>query len=159
MRQTLGTARKISIRLSLGLAAIMLVAMVLSVFLQVVFRYALAQPLSWAEELARFLFVWISMLSAAGGLGGSMRQGVDLVTRRLPVKARAVIGILVRLGTVLFCSVLVMWGIELVKIVHYQTSPAMGVPMSWVYSAVPVAAGLMVFMLVTDALVADGRGE
>ncbi len=42
-----------------------LVAIVAVTFAQVVFRYVLLAPLSWSEELARFLLLWLASLSAA----------------------------------------------------------------------------------------------
>jgi TRAP-type C4-dicarboxylate transport system permease small subunit len=45
------------IALSMGIAAV--------VFLQVVFRYVLRQPLFWSEELPRYLLIWMSFLAAA----------------------------------------------------------------------------------------------
>ena len=43
----------------------LLIAMTIVVFSQVVARYIFEAPLSWSEELARFLLMWLSMLSAA----------------------------------------------------------------------------------------------
>ena len=43
----------------------LLVAMTLTVFSQVIARYIFEAPLSWSEELARFILIWLSMLSAA----------------------------------------------------------------------------------------------
>ena len=40
-------------------------AMAAVTFSQVVARYVVQAPLSWSEELARFLLMWLSMLSAA----------------------------------------------------------------------------------------------
>ena len=42
--------------------------MTMIVFLQVVYRYVLAEPLHWSEEMARYLFVWLSLLGATLGL-------------------------------------------------------------------------------------------
>ena len=39
--------------------------MVLVTLAQVIFRYVLAAPLPWSEELARYCFVWIVFLGGA----------------------------------------------------------------------------------------------
>ena len=52
-------------------------------FMQVVFRYVLRRPLSWSEELARYTFVWISLLGAAAVIPKSLTQGIDLLVKRI----------------------------------------------------------------------------
>ena len=39
-------------------------AMVVACTAQVIWRYLFNDPLVWSEELARYLFVWISYISA-----------------------------------------------------------------------------------------------
>jgi len=41
------------------------IAMTAIIFLQVIFRYFLLQSLSWSEEVARYLFVWLTFLGAS----------------------------------------------------------------------------------------------
>jgi tripartite ATP-independent transporter DctM subunit len=45
-------------------AALLLVAEVVLLFLNVTFRYALQEPLTWADELSSVLFVWLAMFGA-----------------------------------------------------------------------------------------------
>ena len=54
---------------------ILLAAMAVAVFLQVLFRYLLHLPLFWTEEFARYCLVWASLLGAAVALkrGGTHR--------------------------------------------------------------------------------------
>lgn len=42
-----------------------LAIMTLVVFVQVVMRYVFANSLSWSEELARFIFLWLSWVGAS----------------------------------------------------------------------------------------------
>jgi TRAP-type transport system small permease protein len=39
-----------------------LIALVVVVFLQVFYRYIFAAPITWSEEMARFIFVWIALM-------------------------------------------------------------------------------------------------
>ena len=41
-------------------------------FAQVVFRYVLESPLSWSEELVRYVFVWSVFLTAAKKVVGQV---------------------------------------------------------------------------------------
>ena len=51
---------------------------------QVIFRYVIAAPLPWSEELARYCFVWIVFLGGAIGLSRGIHLGVDLFVNMLP---------------------------------------------------------------------------
>ena len=39
--------------------------MTILVFIQVVMRYVFSNSLSWSEELARFIFLWLSWIGAS----------------------------------------------------------------------------------------------
>ncbi|MFH0811691.1 MAG: TRAP transporter small permease subunit, partial [Pseudomonadota bacterium] len=53
----------------------MTAVMFMTIFLQVIFRYILALPFTFSEELARYLMVWIVCLGAAGAYGEGMHIG------------------------------------------------------------------------------------
>ena len=76
---------------------VMVAAMTVVVFLQVCFRYFLAQPLYWSEELARYLFVWISMIGASLSIQKGGHFGMDFFFRKFPDRSRSYIGYVVYL--------------------------------------------------------------
>ena len=45
------------------LMLVLLVGMTLVLGLQIVFRFVVRDPLTWSEELARFMFIWSTFLS------------------------------------------------------------------------------------------------
>lgn len=145
--ERLAAWRQRVIRAELTLAAAMLGVLAVSLILQVLFRYVLARPLSWSEELARFLFVWVSLLGGAAYVSGSGAQSVDLLVRRFPDALRNAVAAVIRAALIVFCLMLVARGWELTEIVHMQRSPVLGVRMSLVYAAVPVAGALMAMAL------------
>jgi len=53
----------IAARVTDALAIAFFVAMFACVLAQVVFRYFLGSPLTWSDELARYLFVWCAFLA------------------------------------------------------------------------------------------------
>jgi TRAP-type C4-dicarboxylate transport system permease small subunit len=129
--------------LLIGLVSVMTVI----VFLQVVYRYVLAQPLHWSEEMARYLFVWLSILGATLGLQKRGHFGLDIFYQMLPDRGRRALEFVIHLlmGTVIF--VILVHGILLVQKTIPQESPAMGISMGWAYACLPVGAGLMAFHL------------
>ena len=63
-------------------------AIVLIVFVNVALRYIVNTGLTWSEEIAVNLFVWVIFLGAIlAGLEG-LHIKVDLLTKKLPKKCR-----------------------------------------------------------------------
>ena len=128
--------------------------MTLVVFLQVVFRYALGRPLDWSEEMARYLFVWLSVLGAALGVQKGGHFGLDFFQRMLPGPGKRFLRILVHFLMGVVVLVILFQGITLVQMTRLQESPAMSISMAWAYASLPVGAGLMAVHLLV-ALIKD----
>jgi TRAP-type C4-dicarboxylate transport system permease small subunit len=126
--------------------------MTLIVFLQVVYRYLLVQPLYWSEELARYLFVWVSILGATLGLQKRGHFGLDFFYRMLPGQQRRFLQFLIHLFVECVIFVILIQGVKLVQATVLQKSPAMEISMSWAYACLPVGAGLMVIHLLVIIL-------
>lgn len=56
--------------------------------IQVLFRYVFKLPLSWTEELARFLFVWVVFLGSAVSVKELGHVGVEYFVSRLSFNKR-----------------------------------------------------------------------
>lgn len=138
------------IKVILIAGALVTSVLLISVFAQVIFRYIIRKPLSWSEELARFCFVWVSMLGAAATVPKSLNQGIDLVTKRLPANIQLISNLFTRVMMIIFCVILVVKGWELTTIVNLQTSAVMGIPMSVIYVSIPVTSFLMIIILGLD---------
>ena len=67
---------------------IMLSAMVIMVFGNVVLRYGFNDGIISSEELSRFLFIWITFLGAVVALRERAHLGVDMLVSRLPVAGK-----------------------------------------------------------------------
>jgi len=52
--------------------------MAIIVLLQVIYRYILTEPLHWSEEMARYLFVWLSLLGATLAFRGGDISGLNI---------------------------------------------------------------------------------
>jgi len=123
--------------------SILIVLMVGIVSIQVINRYFLNNPLPWTEELARILFVWITFLGALLGLRTNAHINVNSFVNRLKPEAKSIItGIMVCLSAFYFFYLLRI-GIEIVQKTYKIFTPAMDVSFSYIYSAIPLSAGIM----------------
>ena len=118
------------------------------VFLQVVFRYLLRQPLFWSEELPRYLLIWMSFLAAALAQKSEAHINITLALAPLPPACRRAVRILTNLIFLAFLAVLVYSGALVVGITASHRSTALQIPMAAVYLALPVGAVLMSIYLV-----------
>lgn len=109
----------------------------------VFFRYILNSSLGWADELSRFIFIWISFLGAVVAYQNNEHVGLDFVVAKI---TSPVLRSLIRLlGRVCILVVLVSLAYNgwLVAISSSSVSPALYIPMTYVYGVVPFSALLM----------------
>jgi len=134
-------------------AGTILAIMTVLVFLTVIYRYFLLAPISWGEEMARFLFIALSMMGAAIAVKDRTHFAITILTSKFPARIRACLEVAIVLGaSVLLCVVIEKgWGLTLLN--RNQESPALGVPMSLPYAAVPIGGLLMLLFFWMDLVI------
>lgn len=134
------------------LVCFLLTVMVITVFLQVIFRFIIHSSLPWSEELARYILVWISFLGASIGVKKKAHIGVAVITNLLTGTARKLVSFLVPLFSTVFFIFLAIYGYRILDIVFYQLSPAMEISMAVPYSAVFASSMLMTLYAAHDLM-------
>ncbi|MBD5642277.1 MAG: TRAP transporter small permease [Desulfovibrio sp.] len=126
--------------------------MLLLVFGQVITRYVFNYTPSFGEELARYLFVWVVFLSLplVARYGGHM--AIETLTSRVHGATLKFLNIMADLFTIAFLAIMVVCGIQMVMRTSYQTSPAMMIPMSWVYAVIPFGCAVMLLYVVMNLI-------
>lgn len=117
------------------------------------FRYFLNQPLHWTEETARFLFIWVALLGSAVAFKDRTHFAITMFTERFPAPARKGLEVAVALGTTWLLGLMIREGLYVAELNHIQESPAIGVPMSVPYMAIPVGAALGIIFVWLDLLI------
>ncbi|WP_394728838.1 TRAP transporter small permease [Altererythrobacter sp. GH1-8] len=129
-----------------ALLVILSVATLATVVWQVIGRYLLEAPSSATEEIARFLLIWLGMVSMTYAFARRMHVGVDLISARLSPSRQVFAARGIWLACIVFAlSVMVYGGGLLVRITATlgQTSAALTLPMWVIYSVMP-ACGLII---------------
>ena len=124
-------------------------------------RYVLGAQSRWTEELAIYLLVWISLLGAAVTYGEKGHLGVDYFVGKFDPAAQKVAAIAVELLTLIFAGfALVYGGYVLVArtLEADQMSPALGVPMGYLYMAAPLS-GIFFVLFSIESLIELGTGQ
>lgn len=110
-----------------------LAAMVLLVFVNVVLRYGFNTGLSVSDELARFLFVWMTFLGAILGHRRRLHAGVTMLRDRLHSRMQVAFDASCEI-IILFCSILLVRGAwKLALSNHDNLAPLTKIPMSLFY--------------------------
>ena len=123
----------------------LLLAMTFVVFGQVIARYVLQTPLSWSEEMARFMLMWLSMLSAAYGFKTKSHFALKLLVGRFSGTLQKIIELIVHLLVILFFAILLYFSVVFVIGVKGHTAPALGISMQIPYASVVVGCILILY--------------
>jgi len=124
----------------------LMVAMIFFTTIQVIFRVFLT-ALSWSEEITCFLLVYASLVGAAVAFKRGSHIAVTFVVQRLPAGSQKAMSVLVHLLGIGFFVVIAFYGLLLMKAESHQTSPALMIPMVWVYMIFPVLGGVIILHL------------
>jgi TRAP-type transport system small permease protein len=126
------------------LAGLILAVMAGAVFLQVVLRYLGWTGIDGLDEVPRYLFVWLVMLGAAAAMHRGEHTLLGYFRDRLGRRGRALAIIAVNAAGITFFAYLIKVSFVLVPNSNFQTSAGLGLPLSYVYVAVPVGAALII---------------
>jgi len=122
------------------LVGLLIAALIVPVFMQVLARYTGIIPTYlWTEELAKFIFIWIVMI----GSMIAVWEGTHFDVRVIP-DAKTPLGTLIQKGFVLlmiciFALLFARFGIDYAKFGSIQSSVMMQVNLLWIYLSVPLA--------------------
>ena len=125
------------------LGGLILAVMAGAVFLQVVLRKVFATGIEGLDEVPRYLFVWLVMIGAAAAMQRGEHTCVEYFRLRLSFRGRMLTTALINAVGVLFFLSLIRSSLVLVPNSQLQTSAGLGLPLGYVYAAVPVGAFLI----------------
>ena len=142
----------------LSFAAFILIAgVVLVILLQVFYRFVLKLPLSWSEELSRFLFVWMVYIGTYIALRRGIVLSITMFIDKLPKQIKKWEKIFSNLLMCFYLIIVLVQGINISIINLKQPSPVLRMPMGYVYFAIPAGAFLMLLNYVLNIFTCDDK--
>lgn len=126
-----------------GVLIALLAAMAIIIFSNVVLRYSTSQSIEWAEEVARYLMVWLTFLGAGPVLRYGGHIAVDNFQDSLPTQWARAVRVFIAVLLTGFFAFIIWYGLIYVERVQYQMTPTTQISMSWVYAAMPVGGVLL----------------
>jgi TRAP-type C4-dicarboxylate transport system permease small subunit len=105
-----------------------------------------ALHLSWAQELATYMFVWMAKFGAALGVRTGIHVGVDVFVKRLSPSARKPVIVFALLCGALFTGVIGTLGaVYVYELDPDQVSPELEWPSWIIYLCIPLGSYLMCY--------------
>jgi TRAP-type C4-dicarboxylate transport system permease small subunit len=139
--------------------AVLFSVMVLAAVWQVFSREVLQSPSAFTEELAKYTFVWTSLIAAALVFGERGHIAVTFVVERMPRAARKVVAVFVQLVILLFAVVvMIVGGVYAAQNTWMQQLTALPGTIGMAYLVLPISGVFITFYAIYH-LLEDLRGE
>lgn len=156
-------------RIMNALAGTSMAFIVVIMVVQVVARYVFNASLIWAEELCRYILVWMTFLFIGIAFQRGELIAIDVVTQKLPARPKFALKVAVSIPVLIFLALMVTnsysyvgnFGNQMIPAVDFIWMSITGgrtadVSIQWVYHSVTVGSGLL-FLHILAALVVEGR--
>ena len=127
------------------LAQILVVALTIILFTQIVNRYVFSTSFVWMEEIARISFVWLIYFCVAAAARENSHIRIGLIDMFLPERAIRVVNFIADAIVIAFSFVIVWLGILLMRstIEFDERTPVTEIPMWIIYAVIPVCFALI----------------
>jgi TRAP-type C4-dicarboxylate transport system permease small subunit len=123
-------------------------ALAILVAVEVFFRYVLNASISWYDEFAGYLLVWVTFWGAVLALDRGRHIGFETVVERFPILAQKLVMTIVYLLLITLQVVLVYYGWMLTTQLSGETAITLPVPIGLVYVVLPVTGAMMLLICV-----------
>ncbi len=118
------------------------------VAVEVFFRYVLNASISWYDEFAGYLLVWVTFWGAVLALDRGRHIGFETVVERFPILAQKVTMTVVYLLLIGLQVILVYYGWMLTTQLTGETAITLPVPIGVIYLVIPTTGVMMLLVCV-----------
>jgi TRAP-type C4-dicarboxylate transport system permease small subunit len=130
-------------KIAVNISIFLFIIMTLIVWAQIFFRFVLGDGIVWAEEIAKFMMVWMALLGSAVVFYERGHIAINFF-----IKGRAHLRYIrmfhALLSATLF-ALLIYYGINYAEFGMKSISPASGIKRFWPYLAIPVGGAFLFF--------------
>lgn len=135
-----------------NVTAIIVLFATLLLFVNVIMRYVFRNSFYWAEELIRYILIWISFIGAAIAFRNESHFGVDLIFRVKSAAFAKAVRLINDIGCFVFCGFVCYYGLKMVtfNMGTGQISPAMQIPLWQVYLIIPLSGFVSMFYIAAN---------
>lgn len=141
------TFERIFVAINRWLLIAILSGMAMLVFLNVCLRFFTNHSITWSDEVARHLMIWLTFI----GAGITLRHGsltvIDNVQLMMSARNARILRALSALIMLAFFLVMIWVGRTYVERTMLQTTPSTRIPFGYIYLAMPIGFTLLILHL------------
>lgn len=130
-----------------NISTIFLVCILLTVFLQVFFRYVARIVVPWTEEFARYLCIWMVFMGAVAAIAKEAHIRVTFILDRIPARVRNGFELFSYGVVFLFNLVIFLGSIQLIQLNWGQQAVTFPVSVGVLYLAITVSSFFILLFL------------
>lgn len=137
------------------LGAVLLLAMLVLLTLQVITRYVFRHSFTWTEEISTVMFVWLVYLGTSAAVLKGQHLRIDLLLNAFKGKAKKFMLILTDVITMAFCSIMIPYLLNIVANLSARHSVTMllKIPQNVIYSIIPFAMVMTIIRFVQEIVI------
>lgn len=155
MIQRLLSLKAALVRIEVFACGVLLILMTLVISYGMFERFVIQHGVGWTDELSRYVSIWAIFFGASLGIVRGAHVGVEVFVHYLPktwqrfAEKIALLICVVFMGTLTWQAIIYFIRLDN----SGQVTPAMLVPMSWAFLAVPVGCAFMFIHFVIEFFV------
>ena len=139
--------------------AVIIAVLIVDIWIGVFGRYVFELPVTWSEELARYLMIWAALLAVSSGVARREHVAVTALFDRFPAPTRRLLRVAIDLLAFVFFAYLLYFGIGMTRNGATQYATIFEMTMTLPFAAVPVSSALICVQLALAALRDFGGDE
>lgn len=130
-----------------GVCAVLLAILIIDIWIGIFGRYVFELPVTWAEELARYLMIWAALLAVSCGVARREHVAVTALLHRIPIRIRRWFDVAIDALAFAFFAFLGYFGIGMTQQGASQFATIFDMTMMIPFASVPVSSALVCVQL------------
>lgn len=119
---------------------------------QIFGRYVMNSTPTWSSEVQIYGHIYIVFLAIPIAYRRGAHLYMDSLRKRFPEMLGKIFSFLVEMMWLAFGFILIFYGWKIIMITGQQTTPGMGISMSYPYAALPISGIYLVLMVIRNLI-------
>ena len=154
MSGTLHKVNKVVDKAYMILAGVLFIVLIGASFVQVVTRYLFNSSMVGTEELARYCYIWMSLLGGSIAVGRWAHTAITVVYDMVPRIPKKIMFIFQNVCVILLAVIFIFGGIKMIQVTGNQTTPTLHLSKALIYWSVPLAGAGMILHAIENIIYA-----